>query len=103
MAQEDSLDAHERPPAFIKNIYKFYQKLSKDTLNSDVGLVDLSLGLSLGNRNRIKEVDRLSRSRVCAACCQLQFEKTPTRGPSGPNVQVYEARDIPGKPRDNKS
>ena len=98
MAQGDTLDARERPPAFIKNVYKFYQKLSKDALASDAGILDLSLGLSPGNCNIVKKVDNLSRPTVYAACYHLHGGIGLASNLSEADAEVYEAKDIPGKP-----
>ena len=98
MAQGDTLDARERPPAFIKNVYKFYSKRSKDALTSDAGILDLSLGLNPGNCNMVKKTDKLSRPTVYAACCHLQGGIGLASNLSEADAEVYEAKDIPGNP-----
>ncbi|KAL2044861.1 hypothetical protein N7G274_002636 [Stereocaulon virgatum] len=96
MAQGDALDARERPPAFIKSVYKFYRKLSKNAFTSDAGVLDLSLGLSPANCSMVKKVDKLLRSTVYAACCHLRDGNGLASLMLGSDVEVYEARNIPG-------
>ena len=96
MAQVQNLDAYERPPAFIKSIYKFYQKLSQVELKRDDGILDLGGGLRDAFRDRISEVNRISSCRLAAACRYLRGDEGPTLDVSGSEVKVYEANNIPG-------
>ena len=98
MAQGDALDARERPPAFIKSVYKFYRKLSKDAFTSDAGILDLSLGLNTANCSMVKKVDKLLRSTVYTACCHLRDGNGLASTPSESDVEIYEAENIPGQP-----
>ena len=96
MAQVQNLDAYERPPAFIKSIYKFYQKLSQVELKTDDGILDLGGGLRDTFRDRISEVDQISSCRIAAACRYLRDDEGPAMDVSGSEVKVYEANNIPG-------
>ena len=96
MAQVRNLDAHERPPAFIKNVFKFYQKLSQAALKTDDRILDLSSGWRATFHDRISEVDALPSSRISAACRFLRDGKELALDCSGSEVKVYEADDIPG-------
>ncbi len=96
MAQVRNLDAHERPPAFIKNVYKFYQKLSQAALKTDDGIFDLSGGLRATFHDKISEADRIPGSRISAACRFLRDGKELAMDHSGSEVKVYEANNIPG-------
>ena len=97
MAQGDALDARERPPAFTKSVYKFYRKLSKDAFSSDAGVLDLSLGSDTANFSMVKKVDKLLRSTVYAACCHLRDGNGLASTLSESDVEVYEAKNIPGE------
>ena len=96
MAQVQNLDAYERPPAFIKNVYKFYQKLSHAALKTDNGILDLRGGLRGTFRDRLSELDRISSCRIAAACRYLRDDEGPAMDVSGSEVKVYEANNIPG-------
>lgn len=96
MAQVRNLDANERPPAFIRNIFKFYQKTSQAALETDDGILDLSGGLRTTFQDRISEVDGISTSRISAACRYLRDGKELAMDLLGSEVKVYEANNIPG-------
>ena len=96
MAQVRNLDANERPPAFIRNIYKFYQKTSQAALETDDGILDLSGALRTTFQDRISEVDGISTSRISAACRYLRDGKELAMDLLGSEVKVYEANYIPG-------
>jgi len=40
------LDAHQKPPDFLKDIYKKYQKQKGEALDQDKNIIDFSRGLS---------------------------------------------------------
>ena len=96
MAQVRNLDARERPPAFVKSVYKFYQKLPQAALETDDGILDLRGGLRATFRDRVSEVDRISSSRIAAACRWLRDDEGPAMDLSGSEVKVYESNNIPG-------
>ena len=96
MAPVQNLDARERPPAFIKSVYKFYQKLPHAALKTDDGILDLRIGLPATFRDRISEVDRISSSRIAAASRYLRDDEGLAMDLSGSEVRVYEANNIPG-------
>ncbi len=41
-----SLDAHEKPPDVLRELFKRYQKVTQDALHSDPDIVDFRRGLS---------------------------------------------------------
>ena len=96
MAQVRNLDAREKPPAFIKSVYKFYQKLSQAALNTDDGILDLRDGLRGTFRDRLSEVGHMSSSRIAAACRYLRDDEGPAMDLSGSGVMIYESNNIPG-------
>lgn len=96
MAQVRNLDAHESPPAFIKSVYKSYQKLAQAALNTDDGILDLRDGLCPKFSDRISKVDGISSSRIAAACRCLRADEGPAMDLPGSEVKVYEANNIPG-------
>lgn len=104
MPQARNLDARERPPAFINSVYKFYQKLPQAALKTDDGILDLGGGLRATFRDRIAEVDRISSSRIAAACRYLRDDEGHAMDLSGSEFKVYEAKNIPGmRPRTLKA
>ena len=97
MAKGIELDAHERPPDFMRNVYKLYRKLSRAALETDESIIDLNDGMSCGAMiHKIKEVDRISRSEISAACEYLREGKDVPISHIVPEIRVYEANDIPG-------
>ena len=96
MAQVRNLGAHERPPASIKNVYKFYQKISQAALMTDDGILDLSGGLRATFHDRLTEVDGIAGSRISAACRYLRDGKELAMDLLDSEVKVYEANNIPG-------
>ena len=96
MAQARNLDAREKPPAFIKSVYKSYQKLSQAALKTDDRILDLRDGLHATFRDRLSEVDHMSSSRIVAACRYLRDDEVPAVDLSGSEVKVYESNNIPG-------
>ena len=96
MAQVRNLDAHETPPAFIKKVYKFYQKISQAALRTDHGILDFSDGPRATFRDRISQVDGISSPRISAACGYLRGGKELAMDFLGSEVKVYEANNIPG-------
>lgn len=95
MTPHKHLDAHERPPEAIRNIYKKYQKMQREALALDRDIID---GPSEAPSGALRVVRR------------FDFEELrPTfdafTGPSRPSdhenlqdtVPVYEHPDIPGK------
>lgn len=97
MAKAESLNPYERPPSFIKNVYKFYQKLPRNAIEFDPEILDFNSGCSFNGRNAVVKLNKLSRSAVVAACYCLRQEEAWNSGTSDQDVQVYEARDIPGE------
>lgn len=91
-----NLDPHEKPPVFIKNIYKFYQRHSQALLLSDDRILNLSGGLHASFHSKVTEVNSISRSKLSAACGHLRDWKDQAINLSGPDIPVYEANDIPG-------
>ena len=96
MAQLREFNAHGRPPALIKNVYKFYQNISEAALKTDEGILDLSGGFRATFHNRISEVDGIPSSRISAACRYLRDGKELAMDLLGSEVKVYEANNIPG-------
>lgn len=96
MDQVRNLDAYQRPPDFIKEVYKSYHKISQAALKTDDAILDLSGGLRATFQDRISEVDGIPSSRVSAACGYLRDGKELAMDFLGSEVKVYEANNIPG-------
>lgn len=93
MANE-RLDPHERPPAFVRDAYKFYQKLSKNELDVTKDIVDFSR--ASGTHSFVKHHE-IFKATAVAACCHLNELRTADAVIAEQEFQVYEATDIPGK------
>lgn len=99
MATGKDLDAHEKPPIFLKNLYKLHQRRSPTALESDGTILDLSRPPNCSNEENIVEVYTITHSEISAACCYLQVGETLDADPFSHDVKVYEARNLPGKGR----
>ena len=97
MARIESLDSGEKPPEAIKGLYKHYQKLTSDSLQTDLHILDFRRGLSHGQQVAVKDVDRVLASTIDAACSHLDGFKNQEPLSSNLDVQIYEAEDLPGE------
>jgi hypothetical protein len=84
-----SLDAHARPPEAIRSIYKQYQKLPKDEIDKDEGMVDFHRDEAATHFSLLRTIDSTS----------LSFDATQCAGrnSSAPRVaSVYGTERLPG-------
>ena len=89
------LDPHERPSSYIKDIYKAYQKLSRNELDKAPDILDFNHTDDAYQNHAVINKCEISKATVEAACeCVSTTEESSLCNQS---VQVYEARDIPGK------
>ena len=91
-------DPYERPPGFIKDIYKSYKKLPKGKIDSAPGIVDFrkcesGAGVFEDFRGRNTIPGKLIRS----ACSRLEFARSVDSYSIDDEVMVYEHSSIPGK------
>ncbi len=99
MAQAESLDAHERPPTFLRNVYKYYHKLPISAIESDPRVLDLNPGSKPAipaNNKALVECGKISTKIIAASCYKLA--DTPDLGKEMPSLDaiVYEVKNIPG-------
>ena len=94
----NSLDAHDRPPEFIKGVYKKYQKLTFESIQSDPAILDFCQGLSCEQQCKVRHVGSVSLSSIDTACSHLRLGEVHKSAASGVDVQVYESKDVPGEP-----
>lgn len=97
MMKSEQFDAHERPPEPIKNVYKFYQRLSKNDLDEDLDILDFGRGLSPNDHDKIIHRGLISSSDIDSACCQLGELYNTDQSEKGGSRQIFEAKGIPGK------
>ncbi|MCJ1273200.1 hypothetical protein MMC21_000989 [Puttea exsequens] len=96
MAGGTTLDAHEKPPAGIKAVYKAYQKLSTDSLKSDTDIIDFTRNSIDKAPILVRYIDRIPRDIILAACSTLRCGGRPTTDLQIQDVPVYEATEVPG-------
>ena len=94
----DSLDAHDRPPGFIKEVYKRYQKLTLEAIQSDPTILDFRRGLTNEQQCKIRKVDSVPSSVIKTACSYLGPTEAHTDAASSVDLPVYETEAVPGEP-----
>jgi len=100
MAKIESLDAHERPPTFLRHIYKSYRKLPIGAVDSDPQILDFNRGSKPPNPvngNAVAECGKISKSVMFTSCCILGEALKLDTYSSIRDVVVYEAKDILGQ------
>ena len=93
----NSLDARDGPPASIKCIYKRYQKLTLEAVQSDSTVLDFHRGLSDEQQSKVRKIDSVSLSSIDAACAHLRVDAASKDVARSADVPVYETIDIPGE------
>ena len=89
-------DAHERPPQSIKDVYKFYQKVSLNGMGSDPDVLDLSDGIGLSHRHNVSELETWSSERIAVACRCLRDTDNMCQPARTQNATVFQVKNIPG-------
>lgn len=98
MANAEGLDPHQRPPNFIKNVYKYYQKLQTTAIESDPKVFDLQHGSKPTSGIGVVECGKISRSIIDTSCSIIEKDYRADLDTLSQDVVVYEAKDIPGWP-----
>ncbi|KAJ9667408.1 hypothetical protein H2201_002609 [Coniosporium apollinis] len=97
MAPHKDLDAHERPPQDIRNIYKKYQKMKKEHLALDRDIIDISSG---AQSDTLREVWRFNFGRLRptfdAFNGSSNFPNSLDAGNLPDTIPIYEHPHIPG-------
>ena len=94
----NNLDAHGRPPDLIKRVYKRYQKLTLEAIQTDPTILDFRRGLTKEQQCKIRKVDNVPSSLIKAACSYLGPTETHTDAASTVDLPVYETEAVPGEP-----
>ena len=94
----NGLDAHARPPDIIKKVYKRYQKLTLEAIQSDPTVLDFRRGLTNEQQCKIRKVDTVPSSLIKTACSYLGPTEAHTDAASCEDSPVYETDAVPGKP-----
>ncbi|OJD36600.1 alkylated dna repair protein [Diplodia corticola] len=90
-----SLDAHERPPEHIRNVYKKYQKLRGNALNNDPELLDLRDGNAV---DQLRVVRSLAPADLRSAFQNFAAtEGSDSFTLADTPLPVYEHRHMPGR------
>lgn len=92
-----SLDARQKAPGSIKEIYKYFQKLSLDVIQEDSKLLDFRRGLSNDQIKLCREVGKVLGENVRSACLCSQLHDKHLLG-LFPDVPVFEHQHAPGEP-----
>lgn len=89
-----SLDAHERPPDRIRNVYKRYQKLRGAALDNDSDLLDLSVSNMAGQLHVVRSI---SPTDLASAFQGFMADGSESLVLPDASVPVYEHRHMPGR------
>lgn len=95
----NSFDARDRAPESIKNVYKRYQKLTLEAIESDPTILDFRWGLNGEQQGRVRKVRSVPLRSIAAACFHLGLTESHTGVASREEMPVYETEAVPGKPR----
>ncbi|KAF6240018.1 hypothetical protein HO173_001626 [Letharia columbiana] len=92
----NSLDARDSPPQSIKSIYKKYQKLTLEAIQSDPSILDFRRGLSGEQQCRAQKVGIVPLFSIDAACSHLRLAEDHKGVAPSVDVPIYEPKAVPG-------
>ncbi len=95
MAPGKRLEAHERPPEAVREVFKLYSKMKTTAIESDQDILDFLRGLTARQEANLLHTNGISKEQLQALENKFQLSAS-TELPHNPTVSVYEARDIPG-------
>ena len=101
MSKIRGLDAHETAPDFIKDLFKYYQKLPLDQLEDDPRLINLRRELNREQRDAVHVASTIPRKLLNVAYGHLGKETDATSTDLPGEVQVYAVDDLPGESSDS--
>lgn len=93
----EHLDAHQRPPNSIRDVYKKYQKLKPKDLNQDMDILDLPDSLNTSAKDKIRVVKEWSGRDLTAAFRAFSGQDGQMYADLPSRIPVYEHADMPGK------
>ena len=92
-----SLDAYARPPESIKGVYKKYQKLGIEAIQSDPTILDFRQGLSEEQECGVRKVGCVPLSSISAACSHLKVAESHKGLAPDADVPIYGVAAAPGE------
>lgn len=92
----NSLDARDRPPESIKSVYKGYQKVTLEAIQSDPRILDFRRGLNGEQQCGVRKVDSVLQSSISAAYSHLGLVEAHKGIQLSLPVSVYEIEALPG-------
>ncbi|OCL07699.1 hypothetical protein AOQ84DRAFT_54036 [Glonium stellatum] len=99
MASSQHLDPHERPPDYIRRVYKKYQKMKPQDLDKDPDIIDFKRGLSEEQQKYIKVIKEYKPEELVPAFQAFEGIQESTDSQGGlinSPVLVYEHSEMPG-------
>ena len=94
----NSLDACERSPDSIKRVYKKYQKLTPEAIQTDPTILDLRRGLSNKQQCEVRKVGSVLPCSINSASLWLGLAESLKNVGSSVDVPVFETEAVPGEP-----
>ena len=94
----NSLDARDRPPESVKKVYRRYQKLTLEAIQSDPAILDFHRGLSGEQQRGVRQLGSASLSSIVAAYSHLRLAGAHEGVAPSLDVPIYESEAIPGEP-----
>lgn len=94
----NSLDARDKPPEFIKSIYKKYQKLTLEVIQSDPMILDFRRASNCASQCRVRKIDSVPQSLILAAYSHLGLAENDKGMQLSLHTSVYETEAVPGEP-----
>lgn len=89
------LDAHQKPPDFLKDVYKKYQKLKGVALEQDEDIIDFKRGLSIKQEDLFKVTEWMSPEATQAVFKAFEDNnETPLILPD--RIYAYHHLELPG-------
>lgn len=97
MSKSRDLDVHEVAPKSVRDLFKFYQKLPRDHLDNDDGVVDLRRGLNPEQQAIFHLAGFIPRNSIDTAYTHLGTHVPSEIAGSPADVRVYEVDNLPGE------
>ncbi len=98
MASTRGLDPRQKPPEFIKSIYKHYEKLTPKAIDTDPIIVDFARGLNDAQQSKINRIGTVASYTLHDSCSRFSNEKDPNFQPTDDvAVPTYEHEGLPGE------
>ena len=96
MSKIRNFDAHETAPTSIRDLYKFYQKLPRERLDHDSGIIDPRRGLDHHKQGVTHIAGTIPCMSLNAAYSHLGIDVAVPSSIAAPDVSVYEFDHMPG-------